>query len=92
MAYETWPMGDGNSVAYTEDYVTYRKALSVSGVEWFGTYMKGGLDFAWQVIFPTHLKRRLTNRIRAKRTPKQPQELPLSKMNMGSAARGVAEQ
>ena len=60
MESETWAMGDGNSVLYTEDYAAYRRVLSVRGVEWFGTYSKAGLDFAWQVVFPTRLKRRLT--------------------------------
>ena len=63
MGYEIWPLGDGNSVAYTEDYAAYRKALSMKGVEWFGTYTKAGLDFAWQVIFPTRLKGTLRKRI-----------------------------
>ena len=72
MGYETWAVGDGNSVAYTEDYATYRKALSVKGAKWFGTYSKAGLDFAWQVIFPTRLKRRLTKLIRAKTCPETP--------------------
>ena len=57
MESETWPLGDGNSVAYTEDYSLYRAMLSVSGVEWFGTYSKEGRDYACQVIFPTRLKR-----------------------------------
>jgi len=63
MEYETWPLGDGNSVVYTEDYAMYRRALSMSGVEWFGTYRKHGYDFAWQVVFPTRLKSTLRKRI-----------------------------
>ena len=63
MESETWALGDGSSVLYTEDYETYRKVLSVKDVEWFGTYTKSGLDFAWQVIFPTGLKSTLRKRI-----------------------------
>jgi len=74
MESETWALGDGNSVAYTEDYSLYRAMLSVKGVEWFGTYSKEGRDFGWQAIFPTRLKRRLTKRTLSKKRTIRPQE------------------
>lgn len=67
-----WALGDGNSVAHTEDYATYLKWRSVSGTEWFGTYRKDGYDFAWQVIFPTRLKRRLRKLVLQNATPEGP--------------------
>ena len=63
MESETWAMGDGNSVLYTEDYAAYRRVLSVRGVEWFGTYSQHDRDYAWQVVFPTRLKSTLRKRL-----------------------------
>ena len=60
MVYETWPLGDGNSVVYTEDYDLYCELLSIPRVEWFGTYSDvRGRDFAWQVRYPNGLKDRV---------------------------------